>query len=247
MGLIRSRFMKKRAEMETDYTISPEARQTAATAGLILASGSPRRKNLLEAAGLRFTVRKARVPERRRPGERAEPMARRLATAKARAVATSRRRGLVLGADTVVVLDDRPLGKPPSPRAARKMLRLLSGRTHRVVTALALVDAKTTSIITGTCRSSVRFRRLTSGEINRYVASGEPMDKAGSYAIQGTGSDFVDRVWGSHSNVVGLPIPLLSRLLEEAGRSAGRVGRPARHRDPARSNWRVPSRRKSTR
>lgn len=203
---------------ENDYTVCPEARQIARAAPLVLASRSPRRRALLRRAGVPFETLPARADERPRPGEPAEAVARRLALEKARIVARGLRRGLALGADTVVVLDGRPLGKPSSRTDARRMLRRLSGRTHRVVTALALVSAGDRARVAGLARSSVRFAPLRERDVRRYVASREPMDKAGGYAIQGRAGKFVTRVWGSESNVVGMPMPLLSRLLVLARR-----------------------------
>jgi septum formation protein len=143
-------------------------------------------------------------------------MARRLALAKARAGAAGLRRGFVLGADTVVILDGKPLGKPSSPAAARRMLRSLSGRWHAVVTALALLDPATGVARCGHARSRVLFESLEAAEIRSYVASGEPMDKAGAYALQGEGRALVRRWSGSPTNIIGLPLELLSRLLGPA-------------------------------
>jgi septum formation protein len=182
-------------------------------ASLILASASPRRRELLAAAGYRFRTEPASIPERRRRGETAEAMALRLATEKARRIASGHARGIVLGADTLVVLEGRPLGKPPSTDAAVRMLRSLSGRTHSVVTGVALIDAATGREVTGLARSSVAFRALDPGEIRAYVATGEPLDKAGAYAIQGGAGAFVASFRGSRSNIVGLPMELLARLL----------------------------------
>src|SRR3989442_9143652 len=195
------------------YTVSPEARQTANAVGLVLASASPRRKELLAGAGIRFDTIPARLHEHRRAGETPEQQALRLAREKARRVARLLRRGLVLGADTLVVLDGRPLGKPSSPARARRVLRSLSGRKHAVLTALALIDTSDGAEFSGIARSSVRFAEIDDRSIRRYVATGEPLDKAGAYAIQGAGGRFAKRFWGSPSNVIGLPLELLSRLL----------------------------------
>lgn len=142
-------------------------------------------------------------------------MARRLALEKALRVAASCERGLVLGADTVVILDGRPLGKPASPARARQMLRALSGRWHAVVTALALVDATSGRAACRHARSRVLFHKLDAARIRAYVTGGEPLDKAGAYALQGEGGRLVRSCRGSRSNVIGLPLPLLSRMLEE--------------------------------
>ena len=135
----------------------------------------------------------------------------------------------MLGADTLVVLDGRPLGKPSSPARARRVLRSLSGRKHAVLTALALIDTSDGAEFSGIARSSVSFAEIDDRSIRRYVATGEPLDKAGAYAIQGAGGRFVKRFWGSPSNVIGLPLELLSRLLlRSSARRDHRRSRPTR-------------------
>jgi septum formation protein len=177
---------------------------------LVLASQSPRRRELLTAAGIAFRVHAANIDETPLPGESPVDYVRRLAREKAEAVPGA----TVLGADTVVVIDGQMLGKPGSPEDAARMLRLLSGRRHEVVTGIclkggeAIVDHDTTAVY---------FARLTEQEILDYVASREPLDKAGGYAIQGLGSKFVERIEGSYSNVVGLPVSLVYRYLRGAG------------------------------
>jgi septum formation protein len=177
---------------------------------LVLASKSPRRQQILRDAGIPFVVRSADVPEQRRPNESPADYVRRLAEEKAFAV-TILEGEVVLGADTVVVIDGLVLEKPIDASDAIRMLGLLSGREHEVITGICLrsdgrkiVDAATTR---------VRFVPLTREQIEAYVESGEPMDKAGAYAIQGLASKFIDRVEGSYSNVVGLPVALVYRLL----------------------------------
>src|SRR5207247_1652502 len=135
-------------------------------------------------------------------------MALRLALEKARSVARRIHSGIVLGADTIVVLDGKPLGKPVSPRQARQMLRRLSGRRHTVLSGLAIVDSATGTERSGVAQTSVEFHRLAEATIRTYAAGGEPMDKAGAYAIQGEGGRLVKRWWGSPSNVIGLPLEL---------------------------------------
>ncbi len=183
---------------------------------LVLASGSPRRAELLERLGLTFEVIPARIPEElledETPGEHTE----RLSREKALEVCRSRPDSLVLAGDTVVVLDDRVLGKPSDPGDAVDMLTALSGRTHLVVSGVALVCPD------GRIRSDsetveVTFRELDRREILRYVETGEPMDKAGSYGIQGLGSALVRRIRGDYPAVVGLAVPLFLDLLEELG------------------------------
>lgn len=177
---------------------------------LVLASQSPRRRELLAAAGIEFIVRPVSVPEQHRAGESPEKYVRRLAEAKASAVARSDGE-IVLGADTVVVVAGQILEKPFDAADASRMLRLLSGREHDVITGICLAGSGRKIVDTATTR--VRFIELTAREIDEYVASGEPMDKAGAYAIQGLASKFIVRVEGEYSNVVGLPVALLYRHL----------------------------------
>jgi septum formation protein len=183
---------------------------------LILASASPRRHALLTALGLPFRAETSQVPEVRRPKEAPPAYARRLAAEKASAVADRNDGALpVLAADTVVCLGDRVLEKPESAEAAVETLTALSGRTHRVVTGVAVSFAGTVhqqAVIT-----EVRFRTLTPAEIAWYVGTGEPMDKAGAYAIQGTGSFLIEAIDGSPSNVVGLPLAETLDLLRGVG------------------------------
>lgn len=176
---------------------------------LILASASPRRRELLRRAGIAFRVRPAPVDESVRPGESPRRHVRRLAREKAEA---ARRPGdRVLGADTVVVIDGKILGKPRNAREAGRMLRLLSGRVHRVLTGICLLTSQ------GSCSEVVEtrvwFRRLTRAEIAGYIASGEPFGKAGAYAIQGLASRFVERVEGCYYNVVGLPVSRVNAMV----------------------------------
>lgn len=182
---------------------------------LILASASPRRAELLRNAGIAFTARATDVPERRRRGESPGKFALRLAREKARAILARNPRRVVLGADTIVVIAGRVLGKPRDRREARRMLRLLSGRTHQVSTAVCLAGMGFEHTRSETTR--VTMRKLSEKEIRDYVASGEPMDKAGAYAIQGLASRFVSRIQGCYFNVVGLPVPLVYRMLRAHG------------------------------
>jgi septum formation protein len=179
---------------------------------LILASQSPRRRELLACAGIPFVVRPAGVNEERIGEEDPGEHVRRLAQAKAQSVACAVDE-IVLGADTVVVIDGDVLGKPADPEHAAWMLRQLSGRVHEVVTGICLRTSNRLIIDKETTR--VRFVRLPEEEIAAYVASGEPMDKAGAYAIQGLASRFVDRIEGCYCNVVGLPVALVWRHLQE--------------------------------
>ena len=178
---------------------------------LILASASPRRKSLLEALGLTFDVVPSGIPEDGHEGP-ALQVAPTLALAKARDVATRVGRGLVLGADTIVACEGRNLGKPTDAPEAQAMLRALSGRSHQVVTAVALVDAATGHAESGAALTEVTFRDLTDAEIAAYVATGEPLGKAGAYAIQGLGALLIEGINGSPSNVIGLPLTLVHDL-----------------------------------
>lgn len=191
---------------------------------IVLASSSPRRRRLLRELGVEFAVRIPDVDERPLPGELPGPHVRRLALAKARAVARDLPAGRggqwVLGADTVVVLDGRILGKPRDAREAREMLVRLSGRTHEVLTGVALVPVAAGRARTAVVRSRVEMKPLAGLDIRRYVASGEPLDKAGAYAVQGRGRHLVARVFGSLTNVVGLPLERLGQLLAAAGIAA---------------------------
>ena len=190
---------------------------------LVLASASPRRRELLTQAGFAFDVRPADIPEEALPGEDPIAYVTRLAREKARVVFALPGEGsrgeqgressglIVLGADTTVTLDGHLLGKPESADDAARMLRLLSGRTHRVITGVSLVAegrAQTAAEVT-----SVQFLTLSEAEIEEYIATGEPMDKAGAYAIQGRAARWIPRIDGCYFNVVGLPISLVSTML----------------------------------
>lgn len=173
---------------------------------LVLASQSPRRSELLRSAGISFRVQVADVDETPLPGEPAVEYVRRLARAKALAVQGE----LVLGADTVVVVDGQILGKPVDREDAARMLRLLSGRSHQVITGICLAGE---TVVVDHETTQVNFSSLSGKEISAYVGTGEPMDKAGAYAIQGFASCFVERIEGSYSNVVGLPVAMVYRYL----------------------------------
>jgi septum formation protein len=194
---------------------------------LILASQSPRRREILARAGLEFQVAAAGVDESVAVGETPGQHVRRLARAKAEAVPLPAA-AVVLAADTVVVVDGEILGKPADAGEAARMLRRLAGRWHEVVTGICLRTATQTWVGAETTR--VRFRPLSEDEIRLYAASGEPLDKAGGYAIQGLASKFIDRIEGCYFNVMGLPVALVYRqLCALTGRlwPAGAPGRPA--------------------
>lgn len=184
---------------------------------LILASGSPRRKELLETMGLRdFAVLKPKFDEdtvtHRDPGALVEALSRGKAEAAASLAGPA---SLILAADTVVALDDTVLGKPAHEADALRMLRLLSGRTHRVYTGVTLRQGG--RVLTGHEVTQVTFRPLTEAEIRAYVRTGEPMDKAGAYGIQGRGSLLVEGIVGDYFNVMGLPVCRLGLMLREFG------------------------------
>ena len=210
---------------------------------LVLASASPRRQELLRNAGISFTVQPADIDETPLPGELPRECAERLAREKALAVWDKRPQDLVLGADTIVVVDQIILGKPVSDEDAFRMLRLLSGRVHQVITGVCLVGAVESAQMTAASEAepgAARLRQtpyeilrtgnremrtssettlvtmsdLPDDEIRDYVASGEPMDKAGAYAIQGRASRWIPRIEGDYSNVVGLPVALVYRMLQ---------------------------------
>lgn len=182
---------------------------------LVLASASPRRRALLSQLGIEFTVRTSDVPEVPASEERATDYVRRVAAAKAEVIARAVPGAIVLAADTEVVLDERPLGKPKDPGEARAMLRALSGRAHEVITGVAVRGgARPLETIV---RTRVTFAALTDARIDWYVGTGEPFDKAGGYGIQERGGSLVASVEGSASNVIGLPLEETLALLHEAG------------------------------
>jgi septum formation protein len=187
------------------------------TPTLVLASASPRRQELLRNAGIAFVVQATNIPEVPQPGESPKACAERLAREKALAVFRQRPDAFVLGADTVVVVDGQILGKPADAADAARMLGLLSGRTHQVITGVCLAGG---SLGTGNRVEDVRSETtsvtmvgLTEKDIRSYIATGEPMDKAGAYAIQGVASRWIPRIEGDYFNVVGLPVSLVWRML----------------------------------
>ena len=195
---------------------------------LVLASASPRRRDLLLQAGYCFEVHPAHIPEDPLPGEEPIAYVTRLAREKAEAVYRALARSTncetlcldgqplaVLGADTTVTLDNAILGKPEDAADAARMLRLLSGRTHRVITGVALVTAERVEVAAEV--TAVRFLALSEEDIAEYIATGEPMDKAGAYGIQGRAARWIPRIEGCYFNVVGLPLALVSSLLESCG------------------------------
>lgn len=182
---------------------------------LVLASASPRRRELLAQAGFTFDVITADIPELRKPGEDPIRFVTRLAREKAEAVAERNSipaDTLVLGADTIVLVDDEVLGKPGDASDAARMLRLLSGRTHQVITGVCLLKGRERQRAAEV--TFVRFNTLSDPEIEDYISTGEPLDKAGAYAIQGRAGRWVPRIQGCYFNVVGLPLALVSSMIE---------------------------------
>lgn len=186
---------------------------------IILASASPRRAELLKQIGVDFELAPSQIAELPHPDEAPPDYITRIARAKVIAVACKRDAGLIIGADTVVVLDGRVMGKPENAEEAEQMLRQLSGKWHAVITGVALYDAATRHEVADYEKTLVKFARLSEHEIDWYVSTGEPMDKAGAYGIQGFGALFVQEIAGNYYNVVGLPIPLVYRLAHRLGYS----------------------------
>lgn len=198
---------------------SAPAEDTAQIPRIVLASQSPRRRDLLTLIGIPHVVRPADIDETVRPGESPLACVERLARDKAERI-VSRAAGagddlLVIAADTIVVIDDRILNKPADPDEARAMLQVLQGRIHEVHTAVCV--ARGARRVADVTTVAVRFRRLTEQEIDAYIATGEPMDKAGAYGIQGYGATIVDRIDGDFFAVMGLPLVPLVRLLGAVG------------------------------
>ncbi len=193
------------------------ARVTEKKVKLILASASPRRIELLKMLGCKFKIIPSKVEEKISPQPSPIQNVKRLSRLKALDVASGISEGIVIAADTIVVFNGRILGKPKNKEDARKMLENLSGKEHRVITGLVVVDAKTKRTIQGVVITKVRFRKLNQNLIDKYIASGEPLDKAGAYGIQGKGSLLVESIKGDYFNVVGLPLNILNQLLEEFG------------------------------
>ncbi|HYY56469.1 MAG TPA: Maf family protein [Pyrinomonadaceae bacterium] len=187
---------------------------------LVLASASPRRAEILRAVACPFEQLAVDIDETRLPSEGAVAYVERLAQEKAEAGAKVRTGRLVLGADTVVVVDDRILGKPIDQEDARRMLRLLSGRWHEVLTGVALVraaEARASRRVVAHEMTRVRFAEMSGAEIDWYVATGEPLDKAGAYAVQGRAALFIEELRGDCWNVVGLPVQLVYKLARSVG------------------------------
>ncbi len=184
---------------------------------IVLASASPRRKELLERMGIVFKVDPTGLVER--VDETIEPheLARRLSLCKAQLAARRNRDAIVIAADTIGVLNGRVIGKPTTEAEARDMLKSLSGKCHRVITGFTVIDTDAGKTLSRSVETDVYFRELADGDIDAYVRSGEPMGKAGAYAIQGLGSLLVERIEGDYFNVMGLPLGNLAEALREFG------------------------------
>jgi septum formation protein len=189
--------------------------RTSAALRVVLASQSPRRRELLALIGVTHTVAPADIDETVLPGEQPEIHAERLARTKASVIAARDNSALVIGSDTIVVIDEQILGKPMDDGHAALMLRQLSGRTHTVVTAVAV--ARGEQLVSGVERVAVTFRNLSDDNIRDYIATREPMDKAGAYGIQGFGATIVERIDGDFFAVMGLPLGRMIRLCEDVG------------------------------
>jgi septum formation protein len=184
---------------------------------IVLASSSPRRKELLEKAGLKFTVDPVEVDERLCTGNDPFEQARSISLAKARAAAPRHPGSIIIAADTLGWLDGQPLGKPLDAADARRMLGFMSAKWHRVITGYTIMDSDIGTSTTGAEETMVRFKKLSPGDIDDYVKTGEPLDKAGAYAIQGLGARLVEKIQGDYFNVIGLPIHALARDLAKFG------------------------------
>jgi septum formation protein len=182
---------------------------------VVLASASPRRRDLLNLIGIAHEVRPANIDETMRPREAPRRYAERLAREKASAISTRDPDLITIGADTVVVINRKVLGKPADPSDAARMLRMLSGREHTVITAVAVSRGRKLRSAIEEVR--VKFRRLRADEIDEYIAMGEPMDKAGAYGIQGYGATIVERIEGDYFAVMGLPLVRLVGLMRDVG------------------------------
>jgi septum formation protein len=184
---------------------------------IILASASPRRKELLEKIGLKFQVDPSDFPENLRQDLPPEGLVKYISIGKAGAVASKYPDAIIIAADTIGVLHNRVIGKPHTAEEAVKTLQKLSGQTHRVITGLTLLDTGSGKMLTRTVETKVHIKALSPEEIQNYVQSGEPLDKAGAYAIQGLGAMIVEKITGDYYNVMGLPLKTLADCLKELG------------------------------
>lgn len=181
---------------------------------IVLVSSSPRRRELLERAGLEFTVDEADIEENQIDDADPAELAKSISMAKALAAAPRHPGSILIAADTLGWLDGQILGKPRNKEDARRMLEAMSGRCHRVITGFTIIDTNTGRAVSKTVETAVHFKTISKGDIDKYIATGEPLDKAGGYAIQGAGGMFVDRIEGDYYNVVGLPVNALAKALK---------------------------------
>ena len=184
---------------------------------VILASASPRRKELLEKIGLKFEVDASGCEEETDAGLYPHELVRQLSIKKAKSVAVRHKNALIIAADTIGVMGDKILGKPHTENEARKMLHEISSKSHSVITGFTVLDTATNKIISRTVNTKVYLKKLTKQEIDAYVQTGEPLDKAGAYAIQGLGAVIVEKIEGDYYNVMGLPLNALTEALKEFG------------------------------
>jgi septum formation protein len=205
-------------EKAVDKIVAREIRETLDGKPLILASGSPRRKKVLELLGLEFTIYSPEIDEVPQIGMLPQNFAENMAVNKVKTAINKFEQSIIIGADTVVVLGNRILGKPKGAPDALKMLRLLRGKEHLVITAIAVCSNGNSKISYSHDVTSVYFKNFSDREIYDYIDSGEPLDKAGSYGIQGMGSILVDRIEGELDNVIGFPLDCLARLIVKKNR-----------------------------
>jgi septum formation protein len=184
---------------------------------IILASASPRRKSLLEQIGLKFKVDPSDYEEKLEPGRDPREQAQMISLAKAESVASRHKNSIIIAADTFGVLNGKIIGKPHTEKEAKIMLKELSGKSHTVITGFTIIDTGNNKKISKSTETRVYFRELTPDEIDWYVSSGEPLDKAGAYAIQGLGAVVVEKIEGDYNNVIGLPLSDVTEALKEFG------------------------------
>ncbi len=184
---------------------------------IILASASPRRKELLEKIGLRFEVEPSNYEEDMPSALEPHEFAQKISLEKAKVVASKHKNAIVIAADTFIIFGGQILGKPHTEKEARKMLETISGKSHSVITGFSIIDTGTSKTLSKSVETKIYIRKLTLAEIDAYVKSKEPLDKAGAYAIQGLGSVFVEKIEGDYFNVIGLPLSALTEALKEFG------------------------------
>ncbi len=184
---------------------------------IVLASASPRRKELLEQIGLQFEIEPSNHDEELQDDLTPHEMAKALSLEKARAVASKNKNAIIIAADTFIVIDEKIIGKPHTDDQARDMLILLNGKSHLVITGYTILDTDDGKLVVRSVETTVHMREITLDEIEAYIATGEPIGKAGAYAIQGLGAVFIEGIEGDYSNVVGLPLSALAASLTEFG------------------------------